>query len=111
MRFSTLIIAAALVAPSFSAASAASPFHGAYRHRPAFSGRTATQAASDVRHLLQMMDADKNGVISKEEFMNFMSQTYDRLDVNRNEQLEPSEIMRGMCRGGRGPLFCDKYPQ
>jgi hypothetical protein len=40
------------------------------------------------------MDADKNGTVSKDEFLQFMSQTYDSLDVNRSHQLEPGELQR-----------------
>jgi hypothetical protein len=58
------------------------------------SRRTATAAARDVQQLVKMMDTDMNGTVSKEEFMNFMSQTFDRLDVNRNGQLEPNELRR-----------------
>ena len=42
--------------------------------------------------IVRMMDADKNGVVSKEEFLNYMSRVFDRLDVNGNMQLEPSEL-------------------
>jgi hypothetical protein len=58
-----------------------------------------------------LMDKDKNRVVSKEEFLQFISSEFDRLDVNRNEQLERREMMRAMCRGGRGPLFCHIFPQ
>ena len=87
MRSETMLIAAALAVLTLSAAGASSPFHGAYRHSPAFSKATAAQAERDARHLLLLMDADMNGVVSKEEFMNFMSQTYDRLDVNKTGAL------------------------
>jgi Ca2+-binding EF-hand superfamily protein len=40
------------------------------------------------------MDADKNGSVSKEEFMNYMSQTFDRLDVDKSGTLEPNELRR-----------------
>jgi Ca2+-binding EF-hand superfamily protein len=56
------------------------------------SKRTAGAASRDVRNLVKMMDADQNGVVSKEEFMNFMSQTFDRLDVNKSGTLEPAEM-------------------
>jgi Ca2+-binding EF-hand superfamily protein len=49
-------------------------------------------ATRDVRQLLQLMDKDKNGTVSKEEFLDFMSQTFDRLDVNKNRQLEQEEL-------------------
>lgn len=56
------------------------------------SARTAAVANRDVQDLIRMMDADKNGVVSKDEFMNYMSQTFDRLDVNQNRSLEPAEL-------------------
>ena len=40
------------------------------------------------------MDTDKNGTVSKEEFLQFMSRTYDTLDVSRNRQLELNELRR-----------------
>jgi Ca2+-binding EF-hand superfamily protein len=45
--------------------------------------RTAGASQSDVRQLLRMMDTDKNGAVSKDEFLQYMSQTFDRRDVNR----------------------------
>jgi hypothetical protein len=35
-----------------------------------------------------------NGTVSKDEFMEYMSQTFDRLDVNRSDQLERNELRR-----------------
>lgn len=58
----------------------------------AVSRRTAAAAGSDVRSLLRMMDKDQNGTVSKEEFMSFMSDTFDRLDINANRELEVSEL-------------------
>jgi EF hand domain-containing protein len=58
------------------------------------SRRTAAAAERDVQQLIRMMDADRNGVVSKEEFMNYMSQTFDRLDVNKSGTLEPNELRR-----------------
>ena len=56
------------------------------------SKRTASAASRDVRDLVRMMDADKNGVVSKDEFMNFMSRTFDRLDANKSGTLEANEM-------------------
>ena len=39
-----------------------------------------------------MMDADKNGVVSKDEFLNYMSRVFDRLDVNNSGELERDEL-------------------
>jgi hypothetical protein len=60
----------------------------------AASNRTAGAARSDVQQLLRMMDMDKNGTVSKDEFLQFMSETYDSLDVDRSRQLEPKELRR-----------------
>jgi Ca2+-binding EF-hand superfamily protein len=61
-------------------------------HALAVSKRTATTAEKDVRQLMRMMDKDMNGVVSKEEFTQFMGQTFDRLDVNKSGTLEPREL-------------------
>jgi EF hand len=58
----------------------------------AVSKRTAAAASADVRALVRMMDKDQNGVVSKQEFLDFMSQTFDHLDINASGQLEPSEV-------------------
>ena len=58
------------------------------------SKNTKATATRDVRQLLQLMDKDKNGTVSKQEFMDFMSQTFDRLDVNKSGQLEQEELQR-----------------
>jgi EF hand len=52
----------------------------------------ATKADREVNTLLQMMDKDKNGTVSKDEFMQFMSREFDRLDVNKAGQLEPKHL-------------------
>ncbi len=57
-----------------------------------FSKHTRTATATDVRRMVRMMDTDKNGTVSKDEFMQFMSQTFDRLDVNQSGELEREEL-------------------
>jgi Ca2+-binding EF-hand superfamily protein len=69
----------------------------------AASKRTDAAARSDVRQLLSLMDKDKNGTVSKEEFLQYMSATFDALDVNRSGQLEPTEL-----RNARTPIA--KHP-
>ena len=44
-------------------------------------------ATRDVRQLMLLMDKDGSGTVSKQEFMDFMSQTFDRLDVDHSRQL------------------------
>jgi Ca2+-binding EF-hand superfamily protein len=58
----------------------------------AASKRTDAAAESDVRKLLLLMDKDKNGTVSKDEFLQYLSQAFDRLDVNKSGQLESNEL-------------------
>jgi len=51
-----------------------------------FSGATA--------QLLPLMDADKNGKVSKEEFMRFMQAKFDFADKNKGGELDPEELER-----------------
>lgn len=46
----------------------------------------------DVKALLLLMDTDKNGKISKAEWMKFMSEEFDRLDKDKNGELDPQEL-------------------
>jgi Ca2+-binding EF-hand superfamily protein len=52
----------------------------------------ASKADRETRTLVQMMDKDKNGTVSKDEFMQFMGQEFDRLDVNKTGQLEAKHL-------------------
>jgi hypothetical protein len=51
-----------------------------------------TLGESDVEQLLLLMDTDKNGRISKAEWMNFMSAEFDRLDTDHSGELDKKEI-------------------
>jgi Ca2+-binding EF-hand superfamily protein len=54
--------------------------------------RTVATTDRDVRQLVRLMDKDQNGVVSREEFMEFMERTFDRIDVDKNGTLEPKEL-------------------
>ena len=58
----------------------------------AFSKHTLAVADSGVQRLLRLMDKDLNGTVSKEEFLQFMLQRFEALDVNGNGRLEPNEM-------------------
>jgi Ca2+-binding EF-hand superfamily protein len=66
-----------------------------------FGRRTANEAGSDAARLIRLMDRDQNSAVSKEEFLQFMGQTFDRLDVNRSGELEPHELYPAVVCGGR----------
>jgi EF hand len=45
-----------------------------------------------ARQLLLLIDTDKNGKISKQEWMRFMEAEFDRLDKTRDGQLDLKEL-------------------
>ncbi len=55
----------------------------------------ATEAA---KQLLLAMDTDKNGKISKQEWMKFMEDEFDRLDTNHNGELDVKELTQSRMR-------------
>lgn len=48
--------------------------------------------------MLLLMDTDKNGKISKQEWMNFMEAEFDRLDTAKNGQLDVKELAQSQLR-------------
>jgi hypothetical protein len=47
---------------------------------------------SSTRQLLKLMDTDGNGKVSKQEFMAFMESEFDRLDTNKDGELDLKEL-------------------
>jgi hypothetical protein len=54
--------------------------------------------AEAVKQLLLLMDTDKNGMISKQEWMNFMSAEFDRLDKDKSGELDVKELTQSKIR-------------
>ena len=52
----------------------------------------------EVKRLLLLMDTDKNGKISKQEYMNFMAAEFDRLDKDKSGELDPKELSQSQLR-------------
>jgi hypothetical protein len=48
----------------------------------------------NVKQLLLLMDTDKNGKISRQEWMKFMGDEFDRLDTDKSGELDPKELTR-----------------
>jgi hypothetical protein len=46
----------------------------------------------ETKELLRLMDKDKNGKVSKKEFMTFMEAEFDRLDSDKNGELDVEEL-------------------
>jgi EF hand len=47
---------------------------------------------SQTKQLLKLMDADRSGKVSKQEFMHYMEAEFDRLDVNKDGELDVKEL-------------------
>ena len=45
-----------------------------------------------LAQLLDLMDTDRNGKVSKDEFMRFMVREFDFADTNKDGQLDPVEL-------------------
>jgi EF hand domain-containing protein len=58
-------------------------------------------AEDEVKQLLLLMDTDKNGKISKQEWMRFMEAEFDRLDKNESGELDVKEIAQSKLRVSR----------
>jgi EF hand len=51
-------------------------------------------ADGNVKELLPLMDADKNGRISRQEWMSFMEAEFNKLDKDGSGELDPKELMQ-----------------
>jgi Ca2+-binding EF-hand superfamily protein len=66
----------------------------------------ATQAQRNVKELLLLMDTDKKGKISKEEWMKFMEAEFERLDTKKKGEIDAKELMHSIV-SGRGVRTSD----
>jgi hypothetical protein len=55
---------------------------------------TLVLGEDEVKHLLLLMEPDKNGKISKQAWMRFMGEEFDRLDKGKNGELDAQELRR-----------------
>lgn len=53
-----------------------------------------TMGEDNVKQLLLLMNTDKRGKISKQEYMKFMEAEFDRLDRGKSGELDVKEITR-----------------
>lgn len=51
-----------------------------------------------TKQLLLLMDTDKNGKVSKQEFMSFMEAEFNRLDINHDGELDVHELTQLQVR-------------
>jgi hypothetical protein len=57
-----------------------------------------TLGQNDIMQLLLLVDTDKNGKISKEEYMKFMEAEFERLDTDKSGELDVKELMQSRLR-------------
>jgi hypothetical protein len=55
-------------------------------------------AEREAMQLLKLMDTDQYGKVSKQEFMNFMSAEFDRLDTYKSGELDVKELVNSRVR-------------
>jgi Ca2+-binding EF-hand superfamily protein len=46
----------------------------------------------EAKRLLLLMDRDQSGKVSRQEFMSFMEEEFQRLDVNKDDELDVQEL-------------------
>lgn len=59
---------------------------------------TVALGADEVKQLIQLMDTDKSGKVSRAEFMAFFSAEFDRLDKDHSGELDARELEKSLMR-------------
>jgi Ca2+-binding EF-hand superfamily protein len=55
---------------------------------------------AEAKRMLVLMDKDRNGKVSKREFMSFMEEEFERLDKNKDGELDVKELTQSRVRIG-----------
>ena len=56
------------------------------------------EATDAAKKLLLLMDTDKSGKVSKQEWMKFMEAEFERLDTNHDGELDVKELTQSQMR-------------
>lgn len=57
----------------------------------------------EVKQLLLLMDTDKNGKVSRQEFMKFMGAEFERLDKDKNGELDVKKLTQSKLQARKVP--------
>ncbi len=60
--------------------------------------KKVARGEGEAKKLLLLMDRDQNGKVSKQEFMSFMEAEFDRLDKDKNGELDVKELTQSQLR-------------
>jgi hypothetical protein len=70
---------------------------------PARKDKEIAAGEKEAKKLLLLMDKDQNGKVSRQEFMGFMEAEFDRLDKDKNGELDVQELTQSRIRSS-GPI-------
>ena len=56
---------------------------------------------NEVKQLLPLMDTDKRGMVTRQEFMRFMEAEFERLDKNKKGELNVKELTQSTLTANR----------
>jgi CRISPR/Cas system-associated endonuclease Cas3-HD len=62
---------------------------------------TVAIASEKCKEVLALMDTDKNGKISKQEWMKFMEAEFDRLDTKKTGEIDRKELLQSIVIRGK----------
>jgi Ca2+-binding EF-hand superfamily protein len=57
---------------------------------------------AELKQMLPLMDQDKDGKVSKQDFMKFMEAEFDRLDKNKDGKLDVKKLTQPPAQPVRG---------
>lgn len=100
MQIKSLVAVAVVAAAGVSTAVVAQPDTPNYKApvaNPSVAPKTGVGSAAANRYtqaLITRMDVDKNGTVTKAEFLKFMEAEFNALDKNKSGFLETTEMLR-----------------
>src|SRR5580692_427394 len=71
------------------------------REQPSHPQDKVALGEDEVKQLLMLLDTDKNGKVSKQEFMKFMQAEFDRLDKDKSGELDVKELTQSQVQASR----------
>jgi hypothetical protein len=96
--FGALVAGGARVAAQNAGAQSSPPLtdQGKLREKKLAAGE------ADAKQMLLLMDRDQSGKVSRQEFMTFMEEEFERLDKNKDGELDVNELLQSkfVPRGG-----------